>query len=145
MQSSYKLVGVFLPYQKSYFSPSQVTHLLEYTTALEAEKAALSTTTPVQATDIKSKTTSLTPPTAGDPYLQLRSDLAETMRSNGQLQARVKAAEAELTKLRAKSKADSKSIEELEQERTALSRRVRDRGEEYKVKGKLLEVRVLYD
>lgn len=116
-----------------------VTHLLEHTAALEAEKAALPESTSPQSADPKKKTISPLP-TTNDSQLQLRSELAEALRSNGQLQTRVKAAEAELLKLRAKTKTDSRNIEELERERIALSRKIRDRGDEHKVKGKLLEV-----
>lgn len=117
---------------------TRVTHLLEHAAALEAEKAALPTAI-APAVDTKKKSTS-PPPATNDPHLQLRSDLAEALRSNGQLQTRVKAVEAELVKLRAKTKADSQSIVELERERVVLTRKVRDRGDEHKVKGKLLEV-----
>jgi hypothetical protein len=126
--------------KKTMLIAHEVTHLLEHTAALEAEKAALPAVAPPPSNDSKKKATS-TPPTTNDPQLQLRSDLAEALRSNGQLQTRVKAAETELVKLRARTKIDSKNIEDLERERIALSRKVRDRGEEYKVKGKLLEVR----
>jgi hypothetical protein len=139
MQNLFKLVIILSTLPCSSFTNSiQVTYLLEYTAALEAEKAALPTAT-APAVDTKKKTIT-PPPTTNDPQLQLRSELAETLRSNGQLQTRVKAAEAELVKLRAKTRADSQSIVELERERVVLTRKVRDRGDEHKVKGKLLEV-----
>jgi hypothetical protein len=66
--------------------------------------------------------------------------LAEALRSNGQLQARTKAAEAELVKLKAKSKSDRKLIEDLSKERAFLSQKLKDRDEELRGKTKLLDV-----
>ncbi|KAF8849866.1 autophagy protein [Acephala macrosclerotiorum] len=108
------------------------TNLLERTTALEAEKAA-NTPTP---TDTKSKD-ALT--VSNDGSAQIRKDLAEALRSNGQLQSRVKVAEAELSKLKAKSKTDSKLIDELGKDRTYLSQKLKDRDEELRGKTKLLD------
>lgn len=71
---------------------------------------------------------------------QLKSDLAEVLRSKGQCQSRLKAAENELDKLRLKHKADSKLIKELYAERAILQTKVKDRDEELKGKAKLLEV-----
>merc|ERR1711964_856102 len=56
---------------------------------------------------------------------QLRRDLAEELRSNGQLQTRVRNAEAELVKLRAKSRAETKQVEELSRERAYLAQKLR--------------------
>jgi hypothetical protein len=70
----------------------------------------------------------------------LRSDLAEALRSNGTLQARIKAAETELVKLRAKTKSDTKTIEDLTKERLVLVQKVRDRDEELRGKARFLEV-----
>lgn len=71
----------------------------------------------------------------------MRSDLAEALRSNGALHARIKSAEAELVKLRAKTKADTKTIEDLTKERVILSQKVRDRDEELRGKARFIEVR----
>ena len=62
------------------------------------------------------------------------------MRSHGQLQARTKVAEAELVKLRAKSKLDGKLIEDLSKERAFLNQKLKDRDEELRGKTKLLDV-----
>ena len=75
-----------------------------------------------------------------DVVAQLRSDLAEALRSNGQFQSRLKAAEDELEKLRVKTKVDSKAIKDLYAERSVLVTKVKDRDEELKGKAKLLEV-----
>jgi chromosome segregation ATPase len=66
--------------------------------------------------------------------------LAEALRSNGQLQARAKAAEAELGKLKTKIKSDGKLIEDLSKERAFLSQKLKDRDEELRGKKKLLGV-----
>lgn len=79
--------------------------------------------------------------TPNDGNAQLRSDLAEALRSNGTLQSRVKAAEAELVQLRAKTRKDTKTIEDLTKERAVLSQKVRDRDEELRGKARFLEVR----
>ena len=79
--------------------------------------------------------------TPNDGNAQLRSDLAEALRSNGALQARIKAAETELLKLRAKSKNDDRTIEDLTRKEAVLTQKVRDRDEELKGKARFLEVR----
>jgi len=107
------------------------TTLLDRTAALEAEKAA--NASPL---DPSSKIPAQ-PPNERNP--QLRSDLAEALRSNGTLQARVKAAEAELVRLRAKSQSDSKTILDLTKERALLAQKVRDRNEELKGKARFIE------
>jgi len=107
---------------------------LDRTAALEAEKAANSSSLDPKAKD--ATTTS----TAHDVAAQTRGELAEVLRSNGQLQARTKAAEAELVKLKAKSKADGKLIDDLSKERAFLSQKLKDRDEELRGKTKLLDV-----
>lgn len=101
--------------------------------ALETEKASRETPT----SDSKPGT----PAAPTEATAQIRSDLAEAIRSNGQLQSRIKVADAELVKLRAKSKADGKLIDELSRERTGLAQKTKDRVEELKGKAKLLDVR----
>jgi hypothetical protein len=71
----------------------------------------------------------------------LKSDLAEALRSKGQLQSRLKAAEDELEKFRQKNKADVKIVRDLSNDRGTLVTKVRDRDQELREKGKLLEVR----
>lgn len=75
--------------------------------------------------------------------MQARSELAEALRSKGQLQIRVKNAEEELEKLRVKSTAEGRRLAELTTERAILATKVKDRDEELKGKAKLLEVRTL--
>lgn len=111
------------------------TLLLGRTAALEAEKAA--------NTAVSVPKDPAQPSIPNDGNAQLRSDLAEALRSNGALQARIKVAEAELVKLRAKTKSDTKIIEDLTKERAVLSQKVRDRDEELRGKARFLEVRYI--
>jgi len=69
----------------------------------------------------------------------LKRDLAEALRSKGQLQGRLKSAEEELQKLKIKTAADAKLIRSLVSEKTTLVTKVRDRDEELRGKAKLLE------
>lgn len=110
--------------------------------ALEAEKAALeshvsnvNTSKPVPGS--KAGET----PSAEDPGVaQLRLDLAETLRSKGVAESRLRTAEEELSKLRTKSKDDSRSIRDFTAERASLTTRLKDREHEIREQRKLLEV-----
>lgn len=103
-------------------------------------RSSTSTPTPSSATDT---TATATAAIATDPAVvaQTRLDLAEALRSKGQLQARLRAAEEELRKLRAKSRADEKRIRDLAAERAALGAKLKDRGEELVEKSKMVTVR----
>ena len=116
-----------------------VTNLLDRTAELEADKASNLWSSPAQP---ESKASRDSPQPAGinDGTGQLRRDLAETLRSNGQLQTRIKNAEVELVKLRAKSRAETKQVEELSRERAYLAQKLKDRDEELRGKTKLLDV-----
>ncbi|KAI1799475.1 autophagy-related protein 16 [Daldinia bambusicola] len=129
--------------------------LADRVAALEAEKAVWQTSTtnlPASlspgkaagiATDNNNNNNNTT--AAADPSVvaQLKLDLAEALRSKGQLQSRLKAAEDELRGLRAKTKVDAKRIGDLTAERNALSARLKDRNEELAGKNKMLKVRIL--
>jgi peptidoglycan hydrolase CwlO-like protein len=112
---------------------------------LEAEKAVLlqsttTTTKPLPTEKPSTKSTPTTEPT--DPSTaQLRLDLAEALRSKGQLQTKFKTADAELQKLRSKTKVDDKRIRDLTTERNSLAGKLKDRNEELSGKNKLLKVR----
>jgi len=110
------------------------TNLLDRTAALEAEKTANAP----RSTDSKPRDPKV-PEATSDGTAQVRSDLAEALRSNGQLQSRIKNAEAELVQLRAKTKTDGKLIEDLKREKAYLSRKLRDKEEELRGKTKLLD------
>jgi hypothetical protein len=103
---------------------------------LEAEKVANA------ASDPKSKNPTIIN-TSNDGAAQIRGELAEALRSNGQLQVRIKVAEAELVRLKAKSKSEGKLIENLSKDRAFLSQKLKDRDEELRGKTKLLDVRNL--
>lgn len=105
--------------------------------ALEAEKGAIEARLPTtEKTDVKDiEATSDAPGTA-----QIRLDLAEAIRSRGVADARLRSAEDELQKLRAKTKADTRSIKQLDTERASLNTRLKDREHESREKKKLLEV-----
>lgn len=82
-----------------------------------------------------------TPCAADDPAaIQVRLDLAEALRSKGVTEARLRVAEEELSKLRSKSKEDSRSIRHLTLDKTVLTTRLKDREHELREKRKLLEV-----
>ncbi len=109
---------------------------------LQAEKAALEAgPQPPPAVKTSSAKDALLPAGSEAATAQLRLELAEALRSQGQLQSRLKAAEEELVSLRARTKSDGRAIRALNSERNALATRVRDRDEELRGKSKLVEVR----
>jgi len=111
------------------------TRLADRTAALEAGKTAT-----LQSEDpIVTPRESTVPSTTGDVAAQLRRDLAEALRSRGQLQSRLKLAEEDLETLRLKSKLDTKIIKDFAAERAVLVVKVKDRDEELRGKAKLLE------
>ena len=109
--------------------------------ALEAEKAALE----VQVASSGSQAPPATASEASkdDPGVaQLRLDLPETLRSKGVSETRLRAAQEELTKLRSKTKGDTRSLRGLEADVTSLTTRLKDREHELREKRKLVEVRL---
>ncbi|KAI0844934.1 autophagy protein 16 [Daldinia vernicosa] len=109
--------------------------------ALEAEKVVwrISTNIPTTSPGKGIATTTTTDGGADQNVAQLRLDLAEALRSKGQLQSRLKAAEDELQKLRSKAKVDTKRINDLTAERNALTAKLKDRNEELAGKNKMLK------
>lgn len=113
--------------------------------AFEAEKAVLLQRSPAPSASSKAVSgggnaalVATTDP--NDPSIaQLRLDLAEALRSRGQLQAKFKSADAELQKLRTKGRVDDKRIHDLTVERNSLASKLRDRNEELVGKNRLLE------
>ncbi|CZT52017.1 related to Autophagy protein 16 [Rhynchosporium secalis] len=115
------------------------TDLLDRTASLEAEKASNLYSDP-KSSDIKARDTpQVQAPGTNDGTGHLRRDLAESLRSNRQLQTRIKSAEMELVKLRMKSKVETRQIDELSRERAYLAQKLKDRDEELKGKTKLLD------
>jgi len=111
------------------------TQLADRTAALEAQKATRS----LPSTPIAVQSDSTHVSAAAGTLDQVKSDLAEALRAKGQLQARLKAAENELEKLKAKSISDTEAIRDLSSERMILITKVKDRDEELKGKAKLVE------
>ncbi|RKF58863.1 Autophagy protein 16 [Erysiphe neolycopersici] len=114
-----------------------VTILLDHTASLEAHKAA------VTSNKNQVESGNLNVPTREKEILHVRSELAEALRSNGQICLRTKAAEAELSRLREKNKFDVITMEELSKDRVNLTQKLKDRDEELRGKTKLLDD--LYD
>ncbi|KAG6103094.1 autophagy protein 16, interacts with Atg12p-Atg5p [Claviceps sp. LM219 group G6] len=106
--------------------------------ALEASNAALEARASKAPKVKASKSGAL--PTTDDPAIaQLRLDLAESLRSKGVTEGRLRTAEEELTKLRTKTKDDARSVKALSTERALLTTRLKDREHELREKRKLLE------
>ncbi|KAK4123849.1 autophagy protein 16 [Parathielavia appendiculata] len=120
--------------------------LLDRVAVLEAEKAALQAQTQQPHAALTKPRASPAPtspspgPSADDTPLvsRLRLELAEALRSKGQFQQRLQAADEELTRLRAKTASDSKALRDLTAERRSLVVKLRDREEELRVKNKLV-------
>ncbi|POS88438.1 hypothetical protein EPUL_000042 [Erysiphe pulchra] len=110
------------------------TILLDHTASLEAHKAA------ENSTKNQVEPQNLSAPRKGNEILLAKSELAEALRSNGQICSRLKAAEADLTRLREKNKFDVNTVEELSKERLSLTQKLKDRDEELRGKTKLLDV-----
>ncbi|KAF5663995.1 Autophagy 16 [Fusarium denticulatum] len=104
--------------------------------ALEAEKNGLEALVANSGTP----TTQPTEPSTSDPGVaQLKQDLAEALRSKGVTEKRLRTREEELMQLRAKHKADTKSIRDLTADRNSLTTKRKDLEHELREKHKLLE------
>ncbi|KFH40227.1 Autophagy protein-like protein [Hapsidospora chrysogenum ATCC 11550] len=105
--------------------------------ALEAEKAALEASLPAPTAQKQTAPAALS---SDDPGVaQLRLDLAEALRSKGVTETRLRTAEEELDKLRAKTKEDSRALRALDAERAKLRTSLKDREYEIQERRKLLE------
>ncbi|KAI1453620.1 autophagy protein 16 [Annulohypoxylon moriforme] len=118
--------------------------LADRVAALEAEKAvwkASGKQQPLSEKPSSGKAAATTETTkSSDPSVaQLRLDLAEALRSKGQMQSRLKTAEDELQKLRTKTKVDTKRISDLTIERNTIAAKLGDRNEELVGKNKMLK------
>ncbi|KAJ4312478.1 autophagy protein 16, interacts with Atg12p-Atg5p [Fusarium piperis] len=104
--------------------------------ALEAEKTGLESLISSSGKPTKQPIE----PSTNDPGVaQLKQDLAEALRSKGVTESRLRTAEEELTKLRSKTKSDSRSIRDLTADKTHLTTRLKDREYELREKRKLIE------
>ncbi|KAI1397083.1 autophagy protein 16 [Hypoxylon fuscum] len=116
--------------------------LADRVAALEAEKAVwqTSSTKRIPPSSSSKATAATDAASSTDPSIaQLKLELAEALRSKGQLQGRIKTAEDELQKLRSKTKVDTKRISDLTVERNTLMAKLRDRNEELAGKNKMLK------
>lgn len=75
-----------------------------------------------------------------DALGRIQDDLSEAQRSRGAIQLQLQSLNEETKKLRLRSKADGRRINELVSERTHLTTRRKDQDEELRGKAKLLEV-----
>jgi chromosome segregation ATPase len=87
-----------------------------------------------------STTTCAAAPVAEDTKstARLRVDLAEALRAKGSLQTRLKTAEEEVARLRAKTALDARTLRDLAASDKLLSRKLRDREDELRQKNKLV-------
>ncbi|OCL01781.1 hypothetical protein AOQ84DRAFT_206121, partial [Glonium stellatum] len=74
-----------------------------------------------------------------DTLARLRADLASTQRERASLESRTAALTTELTALRARTGTQGRQIGALERARELLERKVKDRDEEIRGKGRLVE------
>ena len=120
--------------------------LADRVAALEAEKAVLLLQQEQQQSDSQAQAQPTTPtPTTKPPPppidpAQARLDLAEALRSRGQLETRLRGAEEEVRRLRARAKTDERRVRDLVAERTALAARLKDRSEELVEKNRMVTV-----
>lgn len=122
---------------------SACSQLADRVASLEAEKAVLLQQQKAPSSSPTTAATSTNPDTAAAPSdaatAQLRLDLAEALRSRGELLAKQQKADEELRTLRARTKADDRRVRELTAERNGLAAKLRDRTEELLGKNRLLE------
>jgi chromosome segregation ATPase len=92
-----------------------------------------------KATTTKGKGPATTDVSSPSAVAQLRSELAITQRTRGDLESQLSTLTAELSALKASDIQQKQRIEQLEKMRTALERRSKDKAEELKGKGRLVE------
>ncbi|KAG6001057.1 hypothetical protein E4U43_001428 [Claviceps pusilla] len=107
--------------------------------ASSSPKARLGTDVAVPASNQAALSAAAAGATDGAIIAQLRLDLAESLRSKGVAESRLRATEEDLSKLRSKTKDDARSIRDLGSQHTVLSTRLKDREHELREKRKLLE------
>jgi chromosome segregation ATPase len=88
----------------------------------------------------KPKSNSSPGPATDDAAIaQMRADLASTQKTRSELETRISTTDAELTALKTTSIQQQKRIALLEKAKEQLERRTKDRAEELKGKGRLVE------
>ncbi|EPS32523.1 hypothetical protein PDE_07483 [Penicillium oxalicum 114-2] len=101
----------------------------------EAQRPNISTA----GTSPRSKAITEIGPSLAELLKSTRADLAEAQRSRGELQDHVRQLSVEVEKLRKKSSRDVRRLNALENEKSLLGTRLRDRDEELREKTKMLE------
>ncbi|PHH81153.1 hypothetical protein CDD82_1257 [Ophiocordyceps australis] len=115
---------------------SQMAHRIS---ALEAEKLHLQSSLPAHRPSSSSAKPPSGPSSTDSDVAQLRFHHAESLRSKGVAETRLRSAEEELAKLRVKAKDDSRAIRRLTADASSLKTRLKDREYEIREKRKLLE------
>ncbi|KAF2710033.1 autophagy protein 16 [Pleomassaria siparia CBS 279.74] len=115
------------------------------TTSIEAPAPSASVSTksirPGTPSTRPTKTSSPGPGTDASPSIvaQMRADLASTQKTRSELETRIASVTADLTALQTTSSEQKKRIAVLERTKEQLERRSKDRVDELKGKGKLVE------
>ncbi|KAI4628327.1 hypothetical protein J4E80_002465 [Alternaria sp. BMP 0032] len=104
-----------------------------------AEEPSPAASASAKAIPSKGKSAATTDVSSPSAVAQLRSELAITQRTRGDLETQLSSLTAELSALKASDTQQKQRIEQLEKARTALERRGKDRAEELKGKGRLVE------
>ncbi|KAI4682411.1 uncharacterized protein J4E88_005301 [Alternaria novae-zelandiae] len=120
------------------------TRLADNTAQLSNQTSSAEEPTPTASASTKAipskgkgaATTDISSPSA---VAQLRSELAITQRTRGDLETQLSTLTAELSALKVSDTHQKQRIEQLEKARTTLERRGKDRAEELKGKGRLVE------
>jgi chromosome segregation ATPase len=104
-----------------------------------AEEPAPAAGASTKAITSKGKDPATTDVSSPSAIAQLRCELAITQRTRGDLETQLSTVTAELSALKASDTQQKQRIEQLEKIRTQLERRSKDRTEELKGKGRLVE------
>jgi hypothetical protein len=117
------------------------TKLADRTSTLGHQSSPAEEPTPSPAIPTRTPTPKGKGPATSEPssLAQLRSELASTQRTRGDLEAQLRDLTAELTTLKASDTQQRQRIEQLEKMKMALERRGKDRMDELKGKGRFVE------
>lgn len=128
--------GNMLIYPDTKLADNTVQFVNQTSSAEEPAPAASASTKAITTKGKGPATTDVSFPFA---VAQLRSELAITQRTRGDLETQLSTLTAELSALKASDTQQKQRIEQLEKIRTQLERRSKDRTEELKGKGRLVE------
>ncbi|KAF2851586.1 autophagy protein 16 [Plenodomus tracheiphilus IPT5] len=113
--------------------------LAEYLSALEARDAREHAHAEYVNAYTKLADRTAAPASVQGADAQLRSELASTQRTRGDLEAKVNALSTELSTFKVSHAQQKQHIEQLEKVRSTLERRGKDRADELKGKGRFVE------